>query len=76
LKPTRGEIDRKLVAAGWAIQDKKRLNLYEKLGVAHYSGKGKREPTAKLEQQIEPLSRLPKTKQKVVMDMLEGVLQS
>lgn len=31
---TRKEIDRKLAAAGWVIQDKNRLNLYESLGVA------------------------------------------
>ena len=42
------------------------------LGLKH--GKGKRGPTPKLQQQIERLSRLPKAKQRVVMDMLEGVL--
>ncbi len=31
---TREEIDAKLVAAGWVIQDKKKINLFEKLGVA------------------------------------------
>ncbi|MCG6937760.1 MAG: restriction endonuclease subunit R, partial [Gammaproteobacteria bacterium] len=31
---TREEIDNKLIAAGWVIQDKSRLNLYESLGVA------------------------------------------
>ena len=31
---TRQQIDDKLIAAGWLIQDKKRLNLYESLGVA------------------------------------------
>lgn len=31
---TRQEIDNKLEAAGWVIQDKNRLNLYESLGVA------------------------------------------
>ncbi len=31
---TRIEIDAKLEAAGWAVQDKKKINLYEKLGVA------------------------------------------
>lgn len=31
---TREEIDTKLELAGWVIQDKKRLNLYESLGVA------------------------------------------
>ena len=31
---TRRVIDEKLEACGWVIQDKKRLNLYEKLGVA------------------------------------------
>ncbi len=31
---TRKEIDKKLIAAGWVLQDKKRLNLHESLGVA------------------------------------------
>lgn len=31
---TRKAIDEKLIAAGWVIQDKKRLNLFESLGVA------------------------------------------
>ena len=31
---TREAIEQKLIAAGWAIQDKDRLNLQEKLGVA------------------------------------------
>ncbi len=31
---TREEIDKKLISAGWAIQDKTRINLFEKLGVA------------------------------------------
>jgi type I restriction enzyme R subunit len=31
---TREEIDQKLIAAGWVVQDKNRINLYEKLGVA------------------------------------------
>lgn len=35
---------------------------------------GKRGPTPLLQRQIERLSRLPKTKQKVVMEMLDGVL--
>lgn len=31
---TREQIDKALISAGWVIQDKKRLNLYESLGVA------------------------------------------
>ncbi|MET0029713.1 MAG: hypothetical protein ABW101_18930 [Candidatus Thiodiazotropha sp.] len=31
---TREEIDRQLIEAGWVIQDKKQLNLYQSLGVA------------------------------------------
>ena len=31
---TREEIDLKLKAAGWTVQDKKSLNLYESLGIA------------------------------------------
>jgi len=35
---------------------------------------GKRGPTPKLQQQIERLSDLPQAKQRIVMEMLEGVL--
>ena len=35
---------------------------------------GKRGPTPKMQQQIERLSDLPQAKQRVVMEMLEGVL--
>ncbi len=34
----------------------------------------KRGPTPKMQQQVERLSRLPKAQQRVVMQMLEGVL--
>jgi hypothetical protein len=34
----------------------------------------RRGPTPKLQQQVERLARLPKTKQRVVMEMLEGLL--
>jgi transcriptional regulator with XRE-family HTH domain len=44
----------------------------ELVGVS--SAGGKRGPTPKLQQQIEKLSRLPKAKQKTVMEMIEGVL--
>ena len=36
--------------------------------------RGKRGPTPKLQQQMERITLLPKPKQKVVMEMLEGVL--
>ena len=35
---------------------------------------GKRGPASKLQQQIERLSQLPKAKQKIVIEMLNGVL--
>ncbi len=38
------------------------------------NGAGKRGPAPRLQQQIERLSRLPKAKQKTVMEMIEGVL--
>jgi transcriptional regulator with XRE-family HTH domain len=38
------------------------------------TGSGKRGPTPKLQQQMERLHHLPKAKQKVVMEMLDGVL--
>lgn len=36
---------------------------------------GKRGPAPKLQRQIEQLQRLPKTKQRFVMEMLDTVLQ-
>ncbi len=38
------------------------------------NGAGKRGPAPKFQQQIERLNRLPKARQKVVMEMPEGVL--
>jgi len=35
---------------------------------------GKRGPASKLQQQIERLGQLPKAKQKVIIEMLDGVL--
>lgn len=43
------------------------------LGVSN--GAGKRGPTPKLQQQMERIHRLPKARQKFVMEMLETVLQ-
>jgi hypothetical protein len=38
-------------------------------------GKGKRGPDSKLQQQIEKIRQLPRTKQQFVMDMLDTVIQ-
>lgn len=48
------------------------VSVDELLGLTN--SKGKRGPAPKLQQQIERLNRLPKAKQKTVMEMLEGVL--
>jgi transcriptional regulator with XRE-family HTH domain len=42
--------------------------------IGEKSAPAKRGPTPKLQQQVERLARLPKTKQRVVMEMLEGLL--
>ncbi len=34
------EIDQKLISVGWVIQDKNKLNLYEKLGISVCEMKG------------------------------------
>ena len=39
------------------------------------AAKGKRGPTSKLQQKIEQVSTLPRTKQKLVMEMIDAVLQ-
>ena len=44
----------------------------ERLGLG--GGKGKRGPTPKFQQQLERIARLPRAKQNVVMEMLDGVL--
>ncbi len=44
----------------------------ELLGVANSAAK--RGPTPRMQQQVERLSRLPKAQQRVVMQMLDGVL--
>lgn len=42
--------------------------------IGEKSAPAKRGPTPKLQQQVERLARLPRTKQRVVMEMLEGLL--
>ena len=49
------------------------ISVDELLGV-HKNGTGKRGPAPQLPQKIERLSRLPKAKQKFVIEMLDGVL--
>jgi transcriptional regulator with XRE-family HTH domain len=49
------------------------LSLDQLLGVEG-KPKGKRGPAPKLQQQFERISRLPRAKQQVLMDMLDGVL--
>jgi hypothetical protein len=49
------------------------VSVDELLGL-HKNGPGKRGPTPLLQKQIERLNRLPKAQQKIVMQMLDGVL--
>ena len=49
------------------------ISVDELLGL-HKNGAGKRGPTPLLQKQIERLNRLPRAQQKVVMQMLDGVL--
>jgi hypothetical protein len=49
------------------------VSVDEFLGL-HRNGPGKRDPTPLLQKQVERLNRLPKARQKVVMQMLDGVL--
>jgi transcriptional regulator with XRE-family HTH domain len=49
------------------------ISVDELLGL-HKSGTAKRGPTPLLQKQIERLNRLPKAQQKIVMQMLDGVL--
>lgn len=52
------------------------LTLDELLGLPAAKRIGKRGPASRLEQQIEIISQLPKTKQKFVSDMLDTVIGS
>ncbi len=49
------------------------ISVDELLGV-NKNGSARRGPTPQLQQKIERVSRLPKAKQKVVIEMLDGVL--
>ena len=49
------------------------VSVDELLGL-HRGGAGRRGPTPLLQKQIERLTRLPKSQQRVVMQMLDGVL--
>jgi transcriptional regulator with XRE-family HTH domain len=49
------------------------VSVDELLGL-HKNGPGKRGPTPLLQKQIERLNQLPKAQQKIVMQMLDGVL--
>lgn len=40
------------------------------------AGRSKRGPASRLEQQLDAIARLPKAKQRVVADMLDGILQA
>jgi transcriptional regulator with XRE-family HTH domain len=50
------------------------ISVDDLLGLHRVGAAGKRGPTPQLQQKIEQLSRLPKAKQKLVMEMLEGVI--
>lgn len=50
------------------------LTLEELLGHEAKSSAGKHGPTPKLQKQFERISQLPRTTQRVVMNMLDGVL--
>jgi transcriptional regulator with XRE-family HTH domain len=40
-----------------------------------FGGRSKRGPASRLEQQLDAIARLPKAKQRLVADMLDGILQ-
>lgn len=50
------------------------ISLDELMGQERNSGRGKRGPAPKLQKQFERISQLPRAKQQVLMDMLDGVL--
>jgi transcriptional regulator with XRE-family HTH domain len=56
------------------IADTLAASLDELVGKKSVQPSSKRGPTPLLQKQIERLSRLPKAKQKLVMEMLDGVL--
>lgn len=50
-------------------------SIEELLGEEVTTAKGKRGPAPRLQQQIEQIAQLPKTKQRFVMEMLDTVIQ-
>ena len=50
------------------------LSLDELLGQEGKPGRGKRGPAPKLQKQFERISQLPRAKQQVLMEMLDGVI--
>lgn len=71
------EVGRLRVAAAMLPSLAKALSvaIEELLGEEPATAKGKRGPAPKLQQQLEQISQLPKTKQRFVMEMLDTVLQ-
>jgi len=57
------------------VADALQVTLEELLEDDSTATKKKRGPSSKLEQQIEKIQQLPRTKQKFVMEMLETVIQ-
>jgi hypothetical protein len=51
------------------------VSLDELIGEPIKKSKGKRGPAPKLQQQMERVSRLPRSKQKFVIEMIDTVLQ-
>ncbi|MBA3486043.1 MAG: helix-turn-helix transcriptional regulator [Lysobacter sp.] len=51
------------------------VSLEDLIGVPASRGTGKRGPAPKLQQQLEQLSRLPKTQQRLVSQLIDTVLQ-
>ena len=71
------EVGRLRIAAGTlpALTRLLSVSIEELLGEASTTGKGKRGPVPRLQQQLEQISQLPKAKQRFVMEMLDTVLQ-
>lgn len=71
------EVGRLRIAAAMlpALAKELDVTVEDLLGESTRSGKHKRGPTPKLQRQLEQISRLPRAKQRFVIEMLDTVLQ-
>lgn len=70
------ETGRSRVSVGMLLEMSRVLRFsIDDMLAARDAGRSKRGPASRLEQQLDAIARLPKAKQRLVADMLDGILQ-